>query len=106
MNVIADFIVETAKLPEFQILSMTSSFSLACPLFVFSSLPPPTVTWTHDGVLVDTVFPLVLSLDYELIFTTVKSSDGGRYSCDVTNSLLNMNEVVDVAAVTISLGRF
>ena len=102
---IADFNVDRTKLPDFQILLMTSGFSLACPLSAFDSLPPPKVTWTHEGVLVNIIYPLVVTLDYELIFTTVKSSDSGEYACDVTNSLLGMNEVFDVAAVTITQGK-
>ena len=83
------------------IVTPNSSFSLSCPLYAVTSHPPPSVSWWYNSEQIQDGYPLLVSLDYELVFSLIRQSDTGVYRCRAINSFLNTSEEFDVAAVTL-----
>ena len=57
-----------------------TTITIKCPV---SGVPTPSVTWTKNGVDIDSVKALSTTADNSLVVKGTKIEDGGKYTCSV-----------------------
>ena len=76
-----------------------TTITIKCPV---SGVPTPSITWTKNGVDIDSVKALSITADNSLVLKGTKIEDGGKYTCSAQSKFGKD----DISSVVRIIGKF